>query len=654
MRLPIARRSAAALAAAALFGCAPSAEPRGAPVPAAIARPASPAAASVPADGGARPGAPAGATDELVLVTDRAALAAAEASGLALADVVGPDGVEAIAGAIEREVLAVSRTDRQSGVGIGAKPHRLFDVRFLRSPEARFELAGITARLDRLPLEPRGCGEVRLVFRLAYRSAAAAAGRAPVAIASRLPATLNVAFWAAPPSDAPDCGAAARGWLAPAGLAGAALGRWLVSGGGPLRSLVEEGEGAAHEGARLRGRLKSIGINVQTVRWPSTVRPDMAGHAEYALLSLVPDAAGALAPGALEATPDVERLRADRAARADLLRWIRDPASLAAIDAGSAVVPERFLARRAVSVSPRGLARRSNRPFRQLFGPTDVAGVDLGRSRHVRSPAALLRRLDELTCPGCHQSRSVAGFHLLGEDAATGQADALAVPVSPHLAADLARRRRQLRALAEGTAREDASSLAERADGEPGGWGVPCGLGDPGFAAWICAPGLHCIAADTSTDDGEVGMCLADAPGRPGDPCELARIGPDARGRADRVAEVIKRPCGDGAVCERSSVGFPAGMCSSGCGPAGADVVCGGIPVLTAFNDCLARRTPFDACLAEHTRPAGLRACDIARPCRDDYVCARTPGGGGACMPPYFLFQLRVDGHPVPAAGAGG
>ncbi len=41
---------------------------------------------------------------------------------------------------------------------------------------------------------------------------------------------------------------------------------------------------------------------------------------------------------------------------------------------------------------------------------------------------------------------------------------------------------------------------------------------------------------------------------------------------------------------------------------------------------------------------AGLRACDDQNPCRDDYVCARA-AHGGACLPPYFVFQLRVDGH---------
>jgi hypothetical protein len=42
-----------------------------------------------------------------------------------------------------------------------------------------------------------------------------------------------------------------------------------------------------------------------------------------------------------------------------------------------------------------------------------------------------------------------------------------------------------------------------------------------------------------------------------------------------------------------------------------------------------------------------LRACDADQPCRDDYLCALTPAGKGACLPPYFVFQMRVDGHPA-------
>jgi len=42
-----------------------------------------------------------------------------------------------------------------------------------------------------------------------------------------------------------------------------------------------------------------------------------------------------------------------------------------------------------------------------------------------------------------------------------------------------------------------------------------------------------------------------------------------------------------------------------------------------------------------------VRACAPDAPCRDGYACARVPGlppTTGACIPPYFLFQLRVDG----------
>ena len=81
--------------------------------------------------------------------------------------------------------------------------------------------------------------------------------------------------------------------------------------------------------------------------------------------------------------------------------------------------------------------------------------------------------------------------------------------------------------------------------------------------------------------------------------------------------------------------------------------------ILQGFNACLAARRPFAECLRNNVRPAVLKGCDANEPCRDDYICARTAAGHsaskdarerahGACIPPYFLFQLRVDGHPAP------
>eukprot|EP01035_Chromulina_nebulosa_P014772 gene14772-biopygen12585 len=79
-----------------------------------------------------------------------------------------------------------------------------------------------------------------------------------------------------------------------------------------------------------------------------------------------------------------------------------------------------------------------------------------------------------------------------------------------------------------------------------------------------------------------------------------------------------------------------------------ADISCGGIAILSDFNSCLAAKKPFGECLARHTRPGNLRSCSAQQPCRDDYICAQAEGqpeGRGACIPPYFLFQMRVDGH---------
>ena len=89
-------------------------------------------------------------------------------------------------------------------------------------------------------------------------------------------------------------------------------------------------------------------------------------------------------------------------------------------------------------------------------------------------------------------------------------------------------------------------------------------------------------------------------------------------------------------------------MCAASCSSLPEDAECGAIAQLEPFNACLARGEPFRDCATSHSNPSGLRRCALDEPCRDDYLCARTPSGVGTCIPPYFLFQLRVDGHPSP------
>jgi hypothetical protein len=78
-----------------------------------------------------------------------------------------------------------------------------------------------------------------------------------------------------------------------------------------------------------------------------------------------------------------------------------------------------------------------------------------------------------------------------------------------------------------------------------------------------------------------------------------------------------------------------------------------------AFDSCAASGN-FASCIEDSVRPAPRQACDEENPCREDYMCQRleslssratltsTPKGKGFCNPTYFIFQMRLDGHPSP------
>jgi hypothetical protein len=557
----------------------------------------------------------------VVLVTEAKALEGVANAGGELGRLVPDRDLRVIGKALRSDVAAVKKTDPSAGVGIRGNSHRLFDVGWL--DRGQFELVGVAYRIDRVPFTPGRCGDVRLVFRLAY-SAEMGGER----VSSRLPMTLAVVL-EGPPAQGGGCAAAAAAWMAPPDLAGAALGEWLVAG--PLA------------GAIVPGRVIRVETNTQIVRWPSAVRPDLGGHAEYAMRVFRPTAGGGLAVSDLENTPDVARLSRDEAARARLVAWIRDPANLDAIERGTALLPTELLAHSSVSVSPRGLSRRANRPFRQLVRPSELDAAALAGRRLVGSPEAMLRRLDDMSCAGCHQQRTIAGFHLLGDDGGEVAAgNALAVSISAPLVGERARREALLTAIAAGREPDHTRPLTERAADPAGRSGARCDLsGDPGFADWTCADGFECA----TLDDPALGVCVPAAGLAVGDPCEIGPLAVSDDPHRDRVRRARGRSCSVG-VCNRNRVGFPGGMCTAGCDDLPQGATCGVIALLTPFNDCLARKTPFPRCLAEHVSPAGLQACSEQVPCREDYICARTPSGAGACIPPYFLFQLRVDGHP--------
>jgi hypothetical protein len=151
-------------------------------------------------------------------------------------------------------------------------------------------------------------------------------------------------------------------------------------------------------------------------------------------------------------------------------------------------------------------------------------------------------------------------------------------------------------------------------------------------------------------------------------------------------------------IRDQMTGGFPGGALRlSECINLPDEATCGML-ASDGFNDCLQAVgkpgiTP-DTCFNLYTAYAGVRACDASSPCRDDYIClrpmrgytvenasrlvkaytdarknaqlppyffgskgpdrawlTREDGGGdkrGLCVPPYFVFQFKADGHKLP------
>ena len=497
-------------------------------------------------------------------------------------------------------------------------PNHPFKISWLRDARATFELVAAVNRLDRSFVEP-GCGEARLVFRLVLRPE----GRPPTA----LPMTMNMSF--AQPATGASCRERALAWqdLPPSGAARvkaiAALYRALP----PFHKLE---------------------INLQNLHGLA-LHPGVDDHAEYLLLSFERRA------DTLVRRPLLDTPRADLGPveRAQLARWIHE--HFAEIDAGAYVIPERFLANRAVSVSPRGHVRKNNRIFSELFGDGAAFGdLPFDTARLVKSTPGLLRRLDQGTCTGCHETRAIAGFHMLGESRdPEARLNALAVPRSSHLSIELRWRAALSAALAEGAPFDQPRPFAERRSPGPGGYAAHCAMdADPTFAGWTCMTGTRC----RSLSGDPIGVCLPDDGNHEGDACETVRVQSDEGASGATYTASPQEDCVLGGItaqeCTPNWFGFAGGHCSVPCSVLGGRTrdghsVCVDLPASGYEADCFRLPIPIEECLPKRSLRRGVRWCDAQNACRDDYACARVPGlppDQGACVPPYFVFQTRVDG----------
>jgi hypothetical protein len=432
----------------------------------------------------------------------------------------------------ERYVTRHKAGQASEAIGVGsAYDVQLFDRTLLYSPASRFVLAGIINRMDRAYLTEANCGEIRLIYRLT-RTDVPETGDA--ATSPRLPMTLNVVLKAkadhATTRDgaAISCAEIARRWLATADspLTGAELAEQLLSSNGPL-DLIEP------------ANIDLMETNLQIAHVPKSATRDF--RTDYLLKVFHYNAQnGAFEPVPLENQIDRERILADDHLKRDFRAWLLDVRHIGELDRGTVLIPEKFLATAAIAATPAGFAASNLQPafglvqgddatIDAVFKESDVvaalkraadSGVDL---ENIRSLAGFERRLNDVTCSGCHQTRGIGGFHFPGVDwMAAHPSNSTVVPASPHFFGDQIRRRDILTSWRDGrppdysrgfSSRPQLRGSTELAGTEyDDGWGAHCyqqkpdaADNDRSFRSWTCAEGLACQVVGNAS---RMGMCF--------------------------------------------------------------------------------------------------------------------------------------------------
>jgi hypothetical protein len=415
-------------------------------------------------------------------------------------------------------------------IGVGAQfDFQLFDRERLYSEGARFVLAGIVNRMDRAYVAPASCGEIRLIYRLTEIDAPLVGDHGASA---RLPVTLNLVLKAKADKATGDKGAAlgcadiARRWLEAGDwpLSGAKLAKKWTSGGGPLEQTGAE-------------NIDRVETNLQIARVSQSPAREFRTDYLLKVFDYNPQTQ-AFEEATLENQIDRERLFADENLRREFKTWLLSPAHFAEFDRGTVLIPKEFLAKGAIAPTPIGFSPSASQPAfglvqgegdHPIFSEADVVGAlqkaaerGIGL-QNIRSVAGFERRLNDITCAGCHQTRGIGGFHFPGVDwMAANPSNTTIVPASPHFFGDQLRRRDILAAIRNGGRVDYSRGFSERpqlrgsrelAGSEyDDGWGAHCygrranaADNDRSFKSWGCAKGLACqVMSETS----RMGMCF--------------------------------------------------------------------------------------------------------------------------------------------------
>jgi hypothetical protein len=518
---------------------------------------------------------------------------------------------------------------------------RHFDERWLNSAYGEMKLIGVINRMDRADFDPSSCGEVRFVYRLSYHAPKSS---------SSLPFFLNVVKTY--PKQA-DCGAFAR--------------RWRLAAEAPAQTAA-----ALRNGALKDLTFKQMELNFQSLRFTSGYMHDFGGQAMY-MQRIFRKAGGKLEPVALENTPDVLAVERNPELLRRFVAYLKQGDHLDRLDNGTLVIDfdDAFLTKLSVSWSTLGRARSANKPYARLFQNQRalLESIDISRLKFVKSHDALVERLNNLTCMGCHQSGGTAGFHLLGypDDRFSHSFNKQQLATSPHAFAEEIRRKAHVESLIEGRRPNTFRPHSNFPDAD---WSAAA----PAFKA--ATVGQFCVAANAFA--GAPGCAPVD--GQP-TACERTVTSKDEpvlfgecvvkRGRASagavcwkgEVAENRALPQDRGPIPAYNLFAFQDKWRFGGSAYGGGELQglrCvlpqSGAPLGRASRGCtlaeenfaeidLARKTPpqicanqggngFDLCAATGNSGACLEArvvrgmldtCSPGRFCREDYICQKLP-----------------------------
>ena len=276
-------------------------------------------------------------------------------------------------------------------IGVGTNfDFQLFDRASLYSPDTRFVLAGIVNRMDRAYLSEANCGEIRLIYRLTRTDAPATGDQA---VSPRLPMTLNLVLRArndvathdratdgkatASKRAALDCAEIARRWLAAGDwpLTGVELAEKLTSEAGPLDLIGPD-------------NIVRIETNLQIAHAPKSPIRDF--RTDYLLKVFdynAPTKTFEEAP--LENQFDRERILADKNLARDFKAWLLEPTHFSELDRGTILIPQEFLATRAIAPTPAGFSSSDLQP---AFGLVQGEGEMIPYSRRTTSSRRWKRR----------------------------------------------------------------------------------------------------------------------------------------------------------------------------------------------------------------------------------------------------------------------